>query len=124
MISRPSWQFSHHQLGRSSGQEAAVTDFVGPHAPHVFLTPAPVGAPYIGAVESLGLLIADEDPHDGLCISPAGHLPRPHMDIGHFGSVPRLGVTDGHHRSSMRLTGAGAADVKELVSCPLRRPAA
>lgn len=54
-----------------SGQEATITDFVGPHAPHVSLAPVPVGLPSVGAVEALGAFVAGEDPLDGFCKSLA-----------------------------------------------------
>ena len=47
-------------------QWAVITDFVGRHAPHVFLAPVSVGLPSVGPVEAVGSVVAGVDPQDGL----------------------------------------------------------
>jgi hypothetical protein len=53
------------------GQTAAITDFVGQRAPHVFLTPVPVGLPSVGPIKVLGSLVTSVNPQDSFCESLA-----------------------------------------------------
>jgi hypothetical protein len=50
---------------------AAITDFVGQRAPHVFLTPVPVVLPSVGPIKALGSFVTSVNPHDGFCESLA-----------------------------------------------------
>lgn len=53
------------------GQTAAITDFVGQSAPHVFLTPVPVVLPSVGPIKALGSFVTSVNPQDGFCESLA-----------------------------------------------------
>ena len=52
-------------------QTAAITDFVGQRAPHVFLTQVPVVLPFVGPIKALGSFVTSVNPQDGFCESLA-----------------------------------------------------